>query len=268
MENSSVVELTVTKSPSDELSLTNCLAINPRVFKIHDQEKFYVVISCNNGSKFAYGILFTEKVDAGCIGLSYIQRDWTEITLQSKVKVEFKPVSENYIQLLILTVDFMYKKSKISESFNTDDMLKVFIDNFNLLPFTKNQKVIFKLNDKAPLLVLTVETIKIMEHKDSSFGFLIRKSQVLFDKNEGSEVNLSGIHRGANTLTTTSILNPDWDFSKMGVGGLDKEFSDIFRRAFASRVYPPELIEKLGLQHVKGILLYGPPGTYVNYFLI
>lgn len=32
----------------------------------------------------------------------------------------------------------------------------------------------------------------------------------------------------------------------MGIGGLDKEFSGIFRRAFASRVFPPEFIEQLG----------------------
>lgn len=46
----------------------------------------------------------------------------------------------------------------------------------------------------------------------------------------------------------------------MGIGGLDKEFNAIFRRAFASRVFPPEIIEQLGCKHVKGILLYGPPG--------
>ena len=33
------------------------------------------------------------------------------------------------------------------------------------------------------------------------------------------------------------------------------------RRAFASRVFPPEIMEQLGCKHVKGILLYGPPGT-------
>ena len=38
----------------------------------------------------------------------------------------------------------------------------------------------------------------------------------------------------------------------MGIGGLDTEFSEIFRRAFASRVFPPGLVEKLGIQHVKG----------------
>lgn len=43
-----------------------------------------------------------------------------------------------------------------------------------------------------------------------------------------------------------SIINPDWNFEKMGIGGLDKEFSDIFRRAFASRVFPPEIVEQMG----------------------
>ena len=62
-------------------------------------------------------------------------------------------------------------------------------------------------------------------------------------------------------IVRQSIINPDWDFGKMGIGGLDKEFNAIFRRAFASRVFPPELVEQLGCKHVKGILLFGPPGT-------
>lgn len=54
-----------------------------------------------------------------------------------------------------------------------------------------------------------------------------------------------------------SIINPDWDFGKMGIGGLDKEFNAIFRRAFASRVFPPEVVEQLGNYYVIfKILLY------------
>lgn len=46
----------------------------------------------------------------------------------------------------------------------------------------------------------------------------------------------------------------------MGIGGLDEEFIHILRRAFASRVFPTELVEELGVNHVKGLLLFGPPG--------
>lgn len=49
-----------------------------------------------------------------------------------------------------------------------------------------------------------------------------------------------------------AILAPNFKFEDMGIGGLDSEFSEIFRRAFASRVFPPGLVEKLGIQHVKG----------------
>ena len=83
-------------------------------------------------------------------------------------------------------------------------------------------------------------------------------------------VNVGDIYFSANIMLTgrskgkvvrQSIINPNWDFSQMGVGGLDTQFQAIFRRAFASRVYPPELIEQLNMKHVRGILLYGPPGT-------
>jgi len=45
---------------------------------------------------------------------------------------------------------------------------------------------------------------------------------------------------------TQSIISRDWDFTKLGIGGLDKEFSNIIRRAFATRLFPPEVVDKLG----------------------
>lgn len=44
-------------------------------------------------------------------------------------------------------------------------------------------------------------------------------------------------------------------------GGLDQEFSDIFRRAFASRIFPVSVMQKMGISHVKGMMLHGPPGA-------
>jgi len=43
-----------------------------------------------------------------------------------------------------------------------------------------------------------------------------------------------------------SAIPQDLDFNKMGIGGLNNEFSTIFRRAFASRVSPPDLVEQFG----------------------
>ncbi|XP_065661113.1 vesicle-fusing ATPase [Hydra vulgaris] len=257
--------LTVTKSPSDELSLTNCLVINGDLLK-NLKSKFgdelFTIISFNNGTKFTYKVCSHDKISREQIGLSYIQREWTQITIQCKADVSICVCTKHaVISKINLKVDFLYKKSKIMDSFNTDLMAKKFNECFCDLPFTKGQKLIFKLTDKMPLLQLVVDKIECIENSASTFGLLKMNSLVFFDKADDSDINLIGKYRGAVTMTTTSILNPDWDFSKMGVGGLDKEFSVIFRRAFVSRVYPPELVEQLGLQHVKGILLYGPPGT-------
>lgn len=51
---------------------------------------------------------------------------------------------------------------------------------------------------------------------------------------------------------TQAIIAPNFKFEDMGIGGLDTEFQAIFRRAFASRVFPPGLVEKLGITHSKG----------------
>ncbi len=62
----------------------------------------------------------------------------------------------------------------------------------------------------------------------------------------------------------------EFNFEKLGIGGLDDQFEQIFRRAFASRVFPPSVVERLGIRHVKGVLLFGPPGTgdYLVYIVI
>ena len=59
--------------------------------------------------------------------------------------------------------------------------------------------------------------------------------------------------------TVNRIFDQNFTFEKLGIGGLDKEFSEIFRRAFASRLYPG-LMRELGMPHVRGMLLFGPPG--------
>ncbi len=51
------------------------------------------------------------------------------------------------------------------------------------------------------------------------------------------------------------------DVTQLGIGGLDAQFDEIFRGAFASRAAPVEVMRKMKYQHTKGVLLYGPPGT-------
>jgi len=66
---------------------------------------------------------------------------------------------------------------------------------------------------------------------------------------------------GASTSGVALFKAKDFNFEKLGIGGLDAQFEQIFRRAFASRVFPPSVVARLGIKHVRGVLLFGPPGT-------
>ena len=71
---------------------------------------------------------------------------------------------------------------------------------------------------------------------------------------------VGGTGGGASTKRK-QIFQADFNFERLGIGGLGEQIGDIFRRAFASRLLPPALCAKLGVNHVRGVLLYGPPGT-------
>ena len=88
-------------------------------------------------------------------------------------------------------------------------------------------------------------------------GLMTKGTNLNFSIKKGTK--LLKLQRSENTII--SIVNPEFTFESMGIGGLDKQLSDIFRRAFATRKFPPVLLKKYGIKHVKGVLLYGPPGT-------
>ncbi len=93
-------------------------------------------------------------------------------------------------------------------------------------------------------------------------GILMQQTMINFVKAPDSSIRLRGskfnhcslYFSDSNRATTNAIVQPDFKFEDLGIGGLDSEFSSIFRRAFASRIFPPSLVQKLGIQHVKGAL--------------
>ena len=81
-------------------------------------------------------------------------------------------------------------------------------------------------------------------------------NSALILKSNTPYILISSLFRDTRTRNYAT-LNPE----EMGIGGLDSQFADLFRRVFVCRLYPPKLIKDMGLKNVKGILLYGPPGT-------
>ena len=75
-------------------------------------------------------------------------------------------------------------------------------------------------------------------------GIVTQETAVNYFKDARSPIALKG---STKRPAANSVVRPDFKFEDMGIGGLDKEFSDIFRRAFASRIFPPGLAEKIGM---------------------
>lgn len=64
-----------------------------------------------------------------------------------------------------------------------------------------------------------------------------------------------------NESKSNEIFKGKFDFMNLGIGGLDAQFDTIFRRAFASRSIPKNILSELGIKHIRGMLLYGAPGN-------
>uniref|UniRef100_A0A665WC41 Vesicle-fusing ATPase n=1 Tax=Echeneis naucrates TaxID=173247 RepID=A0A665WC41_ECHNA len=250
------------RCPTDELSLTNCAVVK-------EKDVSHVIVR-NLTHKYVFTLKTHPSVNSGTIAFSLPQRKWAGLSIGQEVEVtnyNFDK-SKQCISSMTAEIDFLQKKNVDSNPYDSDKMASEFIQHFNSQAFSVGQIKNFGCCDK--LFGLVIKDIEAMdpsilrgEHaagkkQKIEIGLLLGNSQVIFEKAESSSLTLIG--KSKTRESRQSIISPDWNFEKMGIGGLDKEFSDIFRRAFASRVFPPDIVEQMGCKHVKGILLYGPPG--------
>ncbi|XP_013874851.1 vesicle-fusing ATPase [Austrofundulus limnaeus] len=255
------------RCPTDELSLTNCAVVNEKDL----QSGQHVTVKTTPNHKYVFTVKTHHTVAAGTIAFSLPQRKWAGLSIGQEVEVanyNFDKTKQ-CIGAMTIEIDFLQKKSTDSSPYDSDKMAAEFIQQFNNQAFSVTQQLVFSFCDK--LFGLVVKDIEAMDasilkgepasgkkQQKIDVGLMVGNSQVIFEKAENSSLTLVGKAKTKEARQT--IINPDWNFEKMGIGGLDKEFSDIFRRAFASRVFPPDIVEQMGCKHVKGILLFGPPG--------
>lgn len=126
---------------------------------------------------------------------------------------------------------------------------------------------VLAIDFEGPKLELTVSSVGQIDLEGggdvsgSKMGQLLGPTSVTFSKGQGcTTLQLAGSKVAGGGGGASNIFLSDFDFEKLGIGGLDSEFNEIFRRAFASRIWPSHIIRQLGINHVRGMLLYGPPG--------
>ncbi|TFK43822.1 vesicular-fusion protein SEC18 [Crucibulum laeve] len=261
----------VAGAPSDALALSNCLIVHPSDF----QQGQHVLINR------AYALTVrhdnTGKLPPGVIGASAVQRQWIGLSLTGdQATVEPlppppHPAAPSFLQSIDLEIGFLRRGHEIAEQFSADEMARNFLKAFNGILMSTEEVIVFEFHGQN--LKGTVKAVSTLDLADEQrrgtpggqrnanhqhMGIIMEKTDVTIMKASDSAIKIKS---SAKKAPPNAILAPNFKFEDMGIGGLDTEFSEIFRRAFASRVFPPGLVEKLGIEHVKGIILHGPPGT-------
>ncbi|KAH6677960.1 vesicular-fusion protein SEC18 [Verticillium dahliae] len=263
------------KTMQSHLIYHNKCAVSPMDFPPNrDGSDLYILI--RGGEPLGEYVVSAEPVDGfppGTISLSDPQRTWCRIGMMDRFTGEiydpFSQGSQAYLGSLDVEVSFASVKKTSAQAYDEDDLVPRFLKTYQNQILSPGERILMDVNN-VPLMIV-VKTVGLVDlgmsteaagaaasREPRSRGIITPETKVNFFKAPGAEINLKASAHRANT---NSIIAPDFKFEDMGIGGLGEEFGTIFRRAFASRVFPPRLVEKLGIQHVKGILLFGPPGT-------
>ena len=105
----------------------------------------------------------------------------------------------------------------------------------------------------------------ISEQTESNFQKSINNKQQdegdLKPKEEAAPVNLEFASAKASELVARAGSGKAFQGKTLGIGGLDDVLSQIQRRVWIPLAAPPTLLSELGIQPVRGLLLYGSPGV-------
>ena len=251
--------------PSDDLASKNAIFVNfgqlsELKSKTGAKDKLYVKTKGK-----ILEILAASNIEKDSIAMNKLTRKLLQIGEDDSINFEYmydkQPNKSNLTHI----------KFKVNPKSRLDEQIRV--EDTELLEIIKNSYVGTPINEGTFLyfvhngIGLTFEACELeidplgpMNEERSSknkvnFGFLAMDTNIEL-ASENTKYKINSKQMKAKRLTKFGF-----NFNEMGVGGLDTEISNIFRRAFTTRLYPTAYLEKYGIHHVKGILLYGPPGT-------
>ena len=253
------------KLPADELASKNAIFVNFNQLseiktKTGAKNKLYA-----KAKGKILEICGAQGVDQGGVAMSKLTRKLLQIGEDDSINFEYmfdKQPPKSKLTHIKFKVN---PRKKLDETIKMDDTVLIDIIKklYSETPFNNSTLLYFTQKD----LGMTIEACELeidplgplSEERSNknivNFGFLSIDTNIELTS-ENSRFKIQSKQMKAKQLTKFGF-----DFNEMGIGGLDKEISNIFRRAFTSRLFPSSYIEKMGIKHVKGILLYGPPGT-------
>ncbi|KAL2979282.1 hypothetical protein AAZX31_13G164100 [Glycine max] len=257
--SSSASNMRVTNTPASDLALTNLAFCSPsdlRNFAVPGHNNLYLAAVADS---FVLSLSAHDNIGSGQIALNVVQRRCVKVSSGDSVQVSrFVPPEDFNLALLTLDLEFVKKGSK-SEQIDAVLLAKQLRKRFMNQVMTVGQKVLFEYHGNNYSFTVSNAAVEGQEKSNSlERGMISDDTYIVFETSRDSGIKIVNQREGA---TSNIFKQKEFNLQSLGIGGLSAEFADIFRRAFASRVFPPHVTSKLGIKHVKGMLLYGPPGT-------
>ena len=250
--------------PSDELAQKNAIfcsfsKLSELKSKTGAKDKLYV-----KSKGKILEILGAEGIEEEGIAMSKLTRKLLQIGEDDSVNFEYvydrQPNKTNltHIKFKITLRKKLDEQLKLEDIELLDTIKKLYVGT----PFNYGNNLYFLHRDLGFVLEaceLEIDPLGPLNDERSAknsvnFGFLA------IDTNIDLSSESSYLKIFSKQMKTKALTKFGFNFNEMGVGGLDAEISNIFRRAFTTRLYPTAYLEKYGIHHVKGMLLYGPPG--------
>lgn len=275
------LKLKVGNLPSNRLALTNKIYVSSEnaskmagFFESHNvkplgntQNTFLVSV---NGHPYA--VEGHREISNEEVALNGLQRRYCKFSLNAPASLQpLQPYPPTPLAVIEMAVDTISKakrdpKAKPKDIDTTRLAETVFLVLEDQVLEVGQVCAIDFEGTKLEITVTKVGALDIKKKKNQAtevtMGQLLQPTVMTFTRADGStSIVLTGdnVAEGGGGGAQSIFLN-DFDFEKLGIGGLDAEFNKIFRRAFASRIWPPTIIKQMGINHVRGMLLFGPPG--------
>jgi vesicle-fusing ATPase len=257
--------LKICSAPSSDLVHLNLVYVGHGVF---NPAVRYVKLQDH-----VFGVCPHQSIAPTDIALNTIQRRSCKVSPGDSINVEpfTLPTQKFTLDSLNIEIDFVVKKN-MTVKIDGTAFIDVFRTRYSNQVFTVGQTWVMDFEGTNYLLkavdLAVIDEVNMTVEAASSFqgrplmGMVGRDTKPLLKVGAMSDklIKLSNMPL-STSLRSADVFKKDWNFETLGIGGLDTEFGAVFRRAFGSRIFPPSIVEKLGVTHVKGILLHGPPGT-------
>ncbi len=230
-----------------KIQLKNCVFLNTN--QLNGKNKIYAKLSSVKNANVLYSIIEpNDDILQEGLGMNSVFRQKLYTAFNDPVYIE-EMNKNSIIQLKKIIVNVRTQSKKKYSDAILINLIQESI-YFEEILVNLTQELVLKYKDEennVDLIYMRLEHLLNDKDDELEYG--------LFEKGK-TEI----IFTGENVKTEKLFKISDLSFEKIGVGGLDYQFEEIFRRAFLSHMIPKKLHDKLGVQHTKGILLYGPAG--------